>query len=308
MNKVIISCAVTGAVHTPSMSPHLPVTPAEIAAQAIEAAEAGAAVLHLHARDPGTGRPTPDPKIFMQFLPRIKEASSAIVNITTGGGQGMSLADRLAAPLQASPELCSLNMGSMNFGMYPMLSRYKSFKHDWEAAYLESSRDWIFKNTFTDIEGILEQLGKGHGTRFEFECYDTAHLYTLAHFLDRKLVKPPLFVQSIFGILGGTGADTENLLHAKRLADRLFGQDYLWSVMAAGKHQIPFITMGALNGSSVRVGLEDSLFVGRGKLASSNAEQVSLIRQILSLLSLEPASPQEARQMLALKGADNVRF
>jgi len=192
--------------------------------------------------------------------------------------------------------------------MYPMLSRYKSFKHDWEAAYLESSRDWIFKNTFTDIEGILEQLGKGHGTRFEFECYDTAHLYTLAHFLDRKLVKPPLFVQSIFGILGGTGADTENLLHAKRLADRLFGQDYLWSVMAAGKHQIPFITMGALNGSSVRVGLEDSLFVGRGKLASSNAEQVSLIRQILSLLSLEPASPQEARQMLALKGADNVRF
>jgi uncharacterized protein (DUF849 family) len=290
------------------MSPHLPVTPAEIAAQAIEAAEAGAAVLHLHARDPGTGRPTPDPKIFMQFLPRIKEASSAIVNITTGGGQGMSLADRLAAPLQASPELCSLNMGSMNFGMYPMLSRYKSFKHDWEAAYLESSRDWIFKNTFTDIEGILEQLGKGHGTRFEFECYDTAHLYTLAHFLDRKLVKPPLFVQSIFGILGGTGADTENLLHAKRLADRLFGQDYLWSVMAAGKYQMPFITMGALNGSSVRVGLEDSLFVGRGKLASSNAEQVSLIRQILSLLSLEPASPHEARQMLALKGADNVRF
>jgi len=308
MNKVIISCAVTGAVHTPSMSPHLPVTPAEIAAQAIEAAEAGAAVLHLHARDPSTGRPTPDPKIFMQFLPRIKEASSAIVNITTGGGQGMSLADRLAAPLQASPELCSLNMGSMNFGMYPMLSRYKSFKHDWEAAYLESSRDWIFKNTFTDIEGILEQLGKGHGTRFEFECYDTAHLYTLAHFLDRKLVKPPLFVQSIFGILGGTGADTENLLQAKRLADRLFGQDYLWSVMAAGKYQMPFITMGALNGSSVRVGLEDSLFVGRGKLASSNAEQVSLIRQILSLLSLEPASPQEARQMLALKGADNVRF
>jgi uncharacterized protein (DUF849 family) len=308
MSKVIISCAVTGAVHTPSMSPHLPVTPAEIAAQAIEAAEAGAAVLHLHARDPSTGRPTPDPKIFMQFLPRIKEASSAIVNITTGGGQGMSLADRLAAPLQASPELCSLNMGSMNFGMYPMLSRYKSFKHDWEAAYLESSRDWIFKNTFTDIEGILEQLGKGHGTRFEFECYDTAHLYTLAHFLDRKLVKPPLFVQSIFGILGGTGADTENLLHAKRLADRLFGQDYLWSVMAAGKYQMPFITMGALNGSSVRVGLEDSLFVGRGKLASSNAEQVSLIRQILSLLSLEPASPQEARQMLALKGADNVRF
>jgi uncharacterized protein (DUF849 family) len=308
MNKVIISCAVTGAVHTPSMSPHLPVTPEEIASQAIEAAQAGAAVLHLHARDPKTGRPTPDPKVFMQFLPRIKEGCSAIVNITTGGGQGMTLADRLAAPLRASPELCSLNMGSMNFGMYPMLSRYKNFKYDWEEPYLESSRDWIFKNTFTDIEGILEQLGEGHGTRFEFECYDSAHLYTLAHFLERKLVKPPLFVQSIFGILGGTGADTENLIHAKRLADKLFGEDYLWSVMAAGKHQMPFITMGALNGASVRVGLEDSLFVGRGKLAASNAEQVGLIRQILSLLSLEAATPQEARQMLVLKGADHVKF
>jgi uncharacterized protein (DUF849 family) len=308
MNKVIISCAVTGAVHTPSMSPHLPVTPEEIASQAIEAAQAGAAVLHLHARDPKTGRPTPDPKVFMQFLPRIKEGCSAIVNITTGGGQGMTLADRLAAPLRASPELCSLNIGSMNFGMYPMLSRYKNFKYDWEEPYLESSRDWIFKNTFTDIEGILEQLGEGHGTRFEFECYDSAHLYTLAHFLERKLVKPPLFVQSIFGILGGTGADTENLIHAKRLADKLFGEDYLWSVMAAGKHQMPFITMGALNGASVRVGLEDSLFVGRGKLAASNAEQVGLIRQILSLLSLEAATPQEARQMLALKGADHVKF
>jgi uncharacterized protein (DUF849 family) len=308
MNKVIISCAVTGAVHTPSMSPHLPVTPEEIASQAIEAAQAGAAVLHLHARDPKTGRPTPDPKVFMQFLPRIKEGCSAIVNITTGGGQGMTLADRLAAPLRASPELCSLNMGSMNFGMYPMLSRYKNFKYDWEEPYLESSRDWIFKNTFTDIEGILEQLGEGHGTRFEFECYDSAHLYTLAHFLERKLVKPPLFVQSIFGILGGTGADTENLIHAKRLADKLFGEDYLWSVMAAGKHQMPFITMGALNGASVRVGLEDSLFVGRGKLAASNAEQVGLIRQILSLLSLEAATPQEARQMLVLKGVDHVKF
>jgi uncharacterized protein (DUF849 family) len=308
MNKVIISCAVTGAVHTPSMSPHLPVTPEEIASQAIEAAQAGAAVLHLHARDPKTGRPTPDPKVFMEFLPRIKEGCSAIVNITTGGGQGMTLADRLAAPLRASPELCSLNMGSMNFGMYPMLSRYKNFKYDWEEPYLESSRDWIFKNTFTDIEGILEQLGEGHGTRFEFECYDSAHLYTLAHFLERKLVKPPLFVQSIFGILGGTGADTENLIHAKRLADKLFGEDYLWSVMAAGKHQMPFITMGALNGASVRVGLEDSLFVGRGKLAASNAEQVGLIRQILSLLSLEAATPQEARQMLVLKGADHVKF
>ena len=308
MSKVIISCAITGAVHTPTMSEYLPLTPDEIAAQAIEAAEAGAAVLHLHARDPASGKPTPDPAVFMQFLPRIKQGTDAIVNITTGGGQGMSIDDRLAAPLLASPELCSLNMGSMNFGMYPMLGRYKSFKHEWEAPYLEASRDWIFKNTFKDIEQILERLGQGHGTRFEFECYDTAHLYTLAHFLDRKLVTPPLFVQSIFGILGGTGADTENLIHAKRIADKLFGSDYRWSVMAAGKHQIPFVTMGALNGANVRVGLEDSLFAGKGRLATSNAEQVRLIRSILEPLSLEVATPAEARELLALKGGDNVTF
>lgn len=308
MSKVIISCAVTGGVHTPTMSEFLPITPNEIATQAIEAADAGAAVLHLHARDPETGKPTADPDIFMQFLPRIKQSCDAVINITTGGGQNMSIEDRLAAPMRAAPELCSLNMGSMNFGMYPMLGRYKDFKHEWEPAYLEASRDWIFKNTFKDIEYILENLGKRHGTRFEFECYDTAHLYTLAHFLDRKLVTPPLFVQSIFGILGGTGADTENLLHAKRIADKLFGNDYQWSVMAAGRHQIPFVTMGALNGANVRVGLEDSLFKGRGKLATSNAEQVRLIRSILEPLSLEVATPAEAREMLALKGGDNVNF
>lgn len=308
MSKVIISCALTGAVHTPTMSPHLPVTPDEIAEQAIEAAEAGASVLHLHARDPQTGRPTPDPDVFMQFLPRIKQATDAVVNITTGGGQGMSLDERLAAPLRASPELCSLNMGSMNFGMYPMLDRYTRFKHDWEAVHLEASRDWIFRNTFKDIEHILDRLGKGHGTKFEFECYDSAHLYTLAHFLDRKLVTPPLFVQSIFGLLGGTGADTENLLHAKRLADKLFGAEYRWSVMAAGKHQIPFATMGAINGANVRVGLEDSLYAGKGQLASSNAEQVRLIRSILEPLSLEIATPAETREILALKGGDNVTF
>ncbi|WP_176599073.1 MULTISPECIES: 3-keto-5-aminohexanoate cleavage protein [Sphingobium] len=308
MSKVIISCAVTGAVHTPTMSPHLPITPDQIAMQAIEAAEAGASILHLHARDPETGRPTPDPDVFMQFLPRIKQSTDAIVNITTGGGQGMSIDERLAAPLRASPELCSLNMGSMNFGMYPMLNKYKSFQHSWEAEHLEVSRDWIFRNTFKDIEEILERLGKGHGTKFEFECYDTAHLYTLAHFLDRKLVTPPLFVQSIFGILGGAGADTENLLHAKRIADKLFGDQYSWSVMAAGKHQMPFITLGAINGANVRVGLEDSLFAGKGRLAASNAEQVRLIRSILEPLSLEIATPAEARELLALKGGDNVAF
>ncbi|KXU30560.1 3-keto-5-aminohexanoate cleavage protein [Sphingobium sp. 22B] len=308
MSKVIISCAITGSVHTPTMSPHLPITPDEIARQAIDAAEAGAAVLHLHARDPETGRPSADPDLFMRFLPRIKQSCDAVVNITTGGGQGMSLDDRLAAAERASPELASLNMGSMNFGMYPMLGRYSEFRHEWEPAYLESSRDWIFRNTFKDIEQVLERLGKGHGTRFEFECYDTAHLYTLAHFLDRKLVTPPLFVQSIFGILGGTGADTENLVHMKRLADKLFGNDYRWSVMASGRHQLPFVTMGALNGANVRVGLEDSLFAGKGKLARSNAEQVALIRSILELLSLEVATPEETRAILDLKGADNVAF
>lgn len=308
MSKVIISCAVTGSVHTPTMSPYLPITPEQIAAQSIEAAEAGASVLHLHARDPDTGKPSPDPNIFMRFLPAIKQATDAIVNITTGGGQGMTVDDRIAAALRASPELCSLNMGSMNFGMYPMLARYREFRSEWEADYLEASRDWIFRNTFRDIEVILERLGKEHGTRFEFECYDTAHLYTLAHFLDRKLVTPPLFVQSIFGILGGQGADTENLMHSKRIADKLFGNQYHWSVMAAGRHQIPFVTMGAINGAAVRVGLEDSLFGGRGRLAVSNAEQVRLIRSILEPLSLEVATPAEARDILALKGKAAVAF
>jgi uncharacterized protein (DUF849 family) len=308
LTKVIISCAVTGSIHTPSMSPHLPVTPDQIARAAIEAAEAGASVLHLHARDPGDGRPTPDPAVFMQFLPRIRHSTNAVVNITTGGGQGMSLDERLAAALRASPELASLNMGSMNFGLFPALGRYREFQHDWEPRYLEGSRDWIFRNTFADIESILRRLGEDHGTKFEFECYDSGHLYTLAHFLDRKLVTPPLFVQSIFGVLGGQGADTENLLHNKRLADKLFGDAYRWSVMATGRHQLPFTTMAALNGANVRVGLEDSLYAGKGRLAESNAEQVRIIRQVMELLSLEIATPDEARTMLGLKGGDRVAF
>ena len=308
MSKVIISCAVTGSIHTPSMSPHLPVTPDEIARAAVEAAAAGAAVLHLHARDPHDGRPSADPKLFMQFLPRIKQATDAVVNITTGGGQGMSLDDRLAAALAAAPELASLNMGSMNFGLFPALGRYQAFRHAWEQPYLEASRDWIFRNTFSDIEAILDRLGRRHGTRFEFECYDTGHLYTLAHFLDRQLVTPPLFVQSIFGVLGGQGADTENLLHARRIADKLFGADYRWSVMATGRHQLPFTTIAALNGGHVRVGLEDSLYAGKGRLATSNAEQVGIIRTVLEQLSLDIATPAETRTMLGLKGGDNVGF
>jgi uncharacterized protein (DUF849 family) len=308
MAKVIISCAVTGSIHTPTMSPHLPVTPDQIARASIEAVEAGASVLHLHARSPSDGKPSPDPALFMQFLPRIREATDAVLNITTGGGHGMSIDDRLAAALKASPELASLNMGSMNFGLYPALSRYKEFKHAREVAYLEASRDFIFRNTFADIEGIIERLGKGHGTKFEFECYDVGHLYTLAHFLDRKLVDPPLFVQTIFGVPGGQGADTENLLHAKRIADKLFGHDYRWSVMATGRHQLPLATMAALNGANVRVGLEDSIYVGKGKLATSNAEQVRIIRSVLEQLSLEVATPTETRALLGLKGGDRVAF
>ncbi len=306
--KVVITCAVTGSIHTPTMSPHLPLTPDQIAEQAIGAAEAGAAILHLHARDPKDGRPTPDPAVFMQFLPRIKQACDAVVNITTGGGHNMTVEERLAAPLKASPEMCSLNMGSMNFGLYPMLNRFKQFKYDWEPKYLEMTRDFIFRNTFKDIERILKDLGEGHGTRFEFECYDVGHLYTLAHFLERRLVKPPLFVQTIFGILGGIGADPENVAHMKRIADKLFGDDYYWSILAAGRHQLPLITMGAIMGGNVRVGLEDSLYVGKGQLAKNNADQVKRIRAILENLSLEIATPKEAREMLALKGGDRVNF
>ncbi len=306
--KVIITCAVTGAIHTPTMSPHLPITPSEIAENAIEAAEAGATILHLHARDPRDGRPTPDPDVFMQFLPRIKQATDAVINITTGGGHNMTVQERLKAPLRTKPEMCSLNMGSMNFGLFHIAEKYKEWKYAWEPEYLETTRDFIFKNTFKDIEFILEELGKGFGTRFEFECYDVSHLYTLAHFLDQGLVKPPLFVQTIFGILGGIGPDPENLVHMKRIADKLFGSDYQWSILAAGRFQMGFVTTGALMGGNVRVGLEDSLYLGKGQLARNNAEQVRKIRSILELLSLEIATPDEARDVLQLKGGDNVAF
>ena len=307
-SKVVITCAVTGSIHTPTMSPYLPLTPDEVATDAIAAAEAGAAILHLHARDPKDGRPTPDPDVFMQFLPRIKQATNAVVNITTGGGLGMTVQERMAAPLRARPEMCSMNMGSMNFGLYPMLDRYKEWKYDWEPKHLENTRDFVFKNTFTDIERLLKDLGEGCGTKFEFECYDVGHLYNLAHFVDRGLIKPPFFVQTIFGILGGIGADPENLAHMKRIADKLFGDSYAWSILAAGRHQMPLITMGAIMGGNVRVGLEDSLWLGRGQMAKGNAEQVSRIRTILENLSLEIASPDEARSLLQLKGGDDVGF
>ncbi|HEY8580151.1 MAG TPA: 3-keto-5-aminohexanoate cleavage protein [Beijerinckiaceae bacterium] len=307
-SKVIITCAVTGGIHTPTMSDHLPITPNEIAAQAIEAAEAGAAILHLHARDPKDGRPTPDPAVFMQFLPRIKQNCDAVVNITTGGGLTMTVEERLAAPLQASPEMCSLNMGSMNFAIHPLADRYKNWKHPWEEQYLRSTKGGIFRNTFDDIEKIYKLLGEGHGVKFEHECYDVGHLYNLAYCLDAGLFKPPVFLQLIFGILGGIGADMENLVFMKQTADRLFGGSYRWSVLAAGRSQIPFATQAAMMGGAVRVGLEDSLYIGRGQLASSNAEQVRKIRRILEELGHEIATPAEAREMLDLKGADRVNF
>jgi uncharacterized protein (DUF849 family) len=290
------------------MSPYLPITPDEVARDAIAAAEAGASILHLHARDPKDGKPTPDPEVFMQFLPRIKQATEAVVNISTGGGHGMTLQERLAAALRTSPEMTSLNMGSMNFGLYPMLERYTDWKYEWEKKHLENSRDFIFRNTFKDIEYVLKELGEGHGVRFEYECYDIGHLYNLAHFLDRGLVKPPLFVQTIFGILGGIGADHENLMHMKRIADKLFGDGYQWSILAAGRHQLSFVSMGAIMGGNIRVGLEDSLYAGKGKLAKSNAEQVTIVRDILKNLSMDVATPKEARAMLNLKGGDRVTF
>jgi uncharacterized protein (DUF849 family) len=307
-NKVIISCAVTGAMHTPTMSDHLPLTPEDIAAHSVAAAEAGAAIIHLHARVPETGQPTGDPDIFAQFLPVIRQATDAVVNITTGGSPTMTVQERLAGAVRFQPEMCSLNMGSMNFAIFPAAKRISQWKYPWEEDYVVNSDDFIFRNTFRDISYILETLGAA-GTKFEHECYDVGHLYNLAHFVDRGLVKPPFFVQMIFGILGGIGADLDNLTFMKQTADRLFGKgSYQWSVLAAGRHQMPFITQAALMGGNVRVGLEDSLFIERGQLAISNAQQVDKAKRILGEMGLEPATPVEAREMLGLKGGDRVAF
>jgi 3,5-dioxohexanoate:acetyl-CoA acetone transferase len=306
-HKVIITCAVTGAIHTPSMSPHLPITPEEIAEGALGAAQAGAAIVHLHARMPNDGRPTQDPEVFKKFLPKIKVGSDVVINLTTGGAPTMSVEERLQPALQLKPEVASLNMGSMNFGLYEMMARYKEWKHDWEKPYLSGSDERIFKNTFRDIAFILESCS-GNDTRFEIECYDIGHLYTAAHFLDRGLVKPPLLIQSVFGIRGGIGPHPEDVLHMKRTADRLFGDQYYWSVLGAGRNQMYVAAMSAVMGGNVRVGLEDSLWLGKGRLAKSNAEQVAKARRILEELGLEIATPDEARAMLKLKGKANVGF
>ena len=305
--KVIVTCAITGGIHTPSMSPYLPITPKQIEDEAVAAAQAGASIVHLHARDPENGKPSQDPQLFRQFLPQIAERSDAIINITTGGAPNMLVEERLQPALELKPEVASLNMGSMNFGLYPMLARQKEFKYDWERPYLEGSEDRVFRNTFKEIRYILESCAD-NGTRFEIECYDTSHLYTAAHFIDRGILKAPFFIQSVFGLLGGIGTHPEDVLHMRRTAERLFGDDYYWSVLGAGRSQIPLATMSATMGGNVRVGLEDSLWDGPGKLATSNAQQVERVVGVIKSLNLEVASPDETREMLQLKGKNAVAF
>ncbi len=305
---VIITCAPTGGIHTPTMSEYLPITPDEIAQASIEAAEAGAAIIHLHARNPETGKPEANPDLFREFLPRIKQATGAVMNISTGGGLGMSREERLRAALSASPEMASMNMGSMNFGIFPMLAKHDSWKHDWEPEFLGMTRDFIFRNTFADIEFALKELGQGHGTKFEFECYDLGHLYNLAWVVNQGWVEPPFFIQMVLGILGGAGADPDNLMHLHHIAQKLFGDNYEWSVLAAGRHQMPFATQAALLGGNLRVGLEDSLYIGRGELATSNAQQVNRIKSIITNLGFDFATPDQARATLGLKGGDQVGF
>lgn len=306
-SKVIISCAVTGGIHTPSMSPHLPVTPEEIAEASIAAAEAGAAIIHLHARDPKTGKPDQTPEAFGKFLPQIKKHSDAVLNLTTGGSPYMTVQERMLPAKVFKPEVASMNLGTMNFGLFPMLKRFKEFKHDWERPFLEGTKEQIFRNTFSDLEAVLSELSVNE-TRFEFECYDTAHIYTLAHFVEQGLVKPPFFIQTVFGILGGIGTHPEDVMHMQRTANRLFGDDFRWSVLGAGVSQMKIAAMAASMGGNVRVGLEDSLWIGKGQLAKSNADQVRKVRSILEGLGLEVASPDEAREILKLKGKDKVSF
>jgi uncharacterized protein (DUF849 family) len=305
---VIITCAPTGGIHTPTMSPHLPITPEEIATAAIEAAEAGAAVIHLHARNPETGQPDPRPELFLDFMGRISAECDAVLNVSTGGGLGMTREERLRAAFATSPEMASLNVGSLNFGIFPMLDKYTQWKHDWEPAFLEMTRDFIFKNTFADIEYVVKELGHGHGTKFEFECYDLGHLYNLAWLIDQDWLEPPFFVQMVFGVLGGAGADLDNLQHMHTIAQKLFGDSYEWSVLAAGRHQMSFATQAAMLGGNLRVGMEDSLFIGPGELTPSNAAQVKKIRGIIEALGFTVATADEARRRLALKGADRVTF
>lgn len=303
---VIITCAPTGGIHTPTMSPHLPITPEEIAQASIEAAEAGAAIIHLHARNPETGQPDPRPELFQDFMGRIARGTDAVMNVSTGGGLGMTREERLRAAVATSPEMASLNVGSLNFGIFPMAEKYSQWKHDWEPEFLEMTRDFIFRNTFADLEYVVKELWQGHGTRFEFECYDLGHLYNLAWLIDQGWLEPPFFVQIVFGVLGGVGADLDNLQHMHTIAEKLFGDSYEWSALAAGRHQMSFATQAAMLGGNLRVGMEDSLFIGPGELTPSNAHQVTKIRSIIEALGHTVATPEQARERLGLKGADRV--
>jgi uncharacterized protein (DUF849 family) len=303
---VIITCAPTGGIHTPTMSPHLPITPEEIATASIEAAEAGASIIHLHARDPETGKPDPHPELFQDFMARIAAGTDAVMNVSTGGGLGMTREERLRAAVAVSPEMASLNVGSLNFGLFPMLEKYSGWKHDWEPEFLEMTRDFIFRNTFADIEYVVKELGQGHGTKFEFECYDLGHLYNLAWLIDQGWIEGPFFVQMVFGVLGGVGADLDNLVHMHTIAEKLFGDSYEWSVLAAGRHQLSFATQASMLGGNLRVGMEDSLYLGPGELTPSNAHQVTKIRGVVEALGRTVATPAEARERLGLKGAAHV--
>jgi len=305
---VIITCAPTGGIHTPTMSEHLPITPQQIATASIEAAEAGASIIHLHARDPETGKPDPSPELFMQFLPQIKQSTDAVINVSTGGGLGMTREERLRAAVRASPEMASMNMGSINFGIFPLKEKYSEWKYDWEPEFLDMTKDFIFRNTFGDIEYVLKELGEGHGTRFEFECYDVGHLYNLAWVIDQGWVKGPFFIQMVFGILGGIGAELDNMMFMLQTAKKLFGDQFEWSVLAAGKNQMNFATQSAMLGGNLRVGLEDSLYIGPGEKATSNAQQVTKIRGIIEALGHQVATPEQARERLGLKGGDQVNF
>jgi uncharacterized protein (DUF849 family) len=303
---VIITCAPTGGIHTPTMSPHLPIAPEEIATASIEAAQAGAAIIHLHARNPETGQPDPRPELFQDFMARIANNCDAVMNVSTGGGLGMTREERLRAAVTTSPEMASLNVGSLNFGIFPMANKYSQWEYEWEPEFLEMTRDFIFRNTFADLEYVVKELGQGHGTRFEFECYDLGHLYNLAWLIDQGWLEPPYFVQMVFGILGGVGADLDNLVHMHTIAEKLFGDSYEWSVLAAGRHQMRFATEAAILGGNLRVGMEDSLYIGPGELTPSNAHQVTKIRSIVEALGHSVATPQQARERLGLKGADGV--
>ena len=305
--KVIVSCAVTGAIHTPTMSDYLPITPIQIADAAIGAANAGASIIHIHARNSETGQPDQSPEAFSKFLPKISDSIDAILNITTGGSPFMKVEERILPTLKFKPELASLNMGSMNFGLFPLLKKYKSFKHNWEKSHLENSRDLVFKNTFKDIEFVLKSCSN-NGTKFEYECYDTAHLYNLAHFVDRNLVSPPFFIQTVFGLLGGIGTHSDDVAHMKRTADRLFGHDYEWSVLGAGANQLRVAALSLASGGNVRVGLEDSIWIGKGIHAKENSQQVDKIKKVIKELGLEVATPDETRKILSLKGKSNTNF